>query len=99
MNRFRIMELMKYVDAYDLLQEFQEWPIPKMPLNGIHLMEAGVPKGKYFKYLLQYLYEVWRESDFTMTFEELIAHKDDEIEVPEEDVKPNGPAAKRQRKK
>jgi tRNA nucleotidyltransferase (CCA-adding enzyme) len=100
MNRFRIMELMKYVDAYDLLQEFQEWQIPKMPLNGIHLMEAGVPKGKYFKYLLEYLYGIWKESQFTMTFEDLIQRKDDEFELPEDDPKlTNGPSAKRQRKK
>lgn len=60
MNRFRILELMKYVDAYDLIVEFEEWQIPRLPLTGVHLMDAGVPKGKYFKYLLNHLYEVWK---------------------------------------
>lgn len=41
-------ELMKYAGALELLQEFQNWQLPKFPVSGNVLIEKKVP-GKHIQ--------------------------------------------------
>lgn len=60
-TRNRIIELLKYVDAYELIPEIKSWEVPKLPVTGIDLKDAGVPGGRHMKVLLQHFYVLWRK--------------------------------------
>ena len=73
----KIMELLKYLGYFDVLEQFKEWDLPKFPVNGIALLEAGVPKGPPLAVALNGLREKWKESRFTFTEQELIKFADE----------------------
>ena len=73
----KIMELLKYRGYFDVLEQFKEWDLPKFPVNGITLLEAGVPKGPSLSVALKGLRKKWKESRFTFTEQELIKFVDE----------------------
>ncbi|XP_052826521.1 CCA tRNA nucleotidyltransferase 1, mitochondrial [Octopus bimaculoides] len=68
----RILELLKYLGEEDLLTEFNEWIPPKFPVSGYDLMKQNIPKGPIFNQTLNFLKDVWKESDYILTKEELL---------------------------
>ena len=68
----KIIELLKYLGYFDVLVQFNEWDLPKFPVNGISLLEAGVPRGPSLAVALSGLRQKWKESRFTLTEQELI---------------------------
>lgn len=49
------------------------WPVPKLPVNGGDLMKAGMKPGREMGETLKRLKQVWMDSDFTATKEDLMA--------------------------
>uniref|UniRef100_A0A7E4UNA1 PolyA_pol domain-containing protein n=1 Tax=Panagrellus redivivus TaxID=6233 RepID=A0A7E4UNA1_PANRE len=97
-NKIRAIELLKYINSYNLIVDMQEWTVPKLPINGVNLMEAGVERGVKFKYMLQHMYILWRDSDYSLTLDELLTHIDDDIVIPDEKIPVlRGPNSKRRR--
>ena len=55
-----------------LLDLPKHWPIPKLPVSGKDLMQAGVASGPQMGEMLRSLEDWWVASDFTPTREELL---------------------------
>ncbi|XP_047114688.1 CCA tRNA nucleotidyltransferase 1, mitochondrial [Schistocerca piceifrons] len=66
-------EVLKYRGDHQLLAEFDSWELPRFPLNGNMLREKGVPGGKITGLVMKQLKEIWIESDFNMSPEDLLA--------------------------
>ena len=73
----KIIELLKYLGYFDVLEQFNEWDLPKFPVNGIALLEVGVPRGPSLAVTLNGLRQKWKESRFTLTEQELIKFADE----------------------
>jgi len=71
-TRLFLEQVLKYRGETELLQEFQDWTIPRFAVTGNHLKEAGCPQGKIMSLVLSELKDRWKQSDFTVTAEELI---------------------------
>ena len=67
-----IQELMKYRGEHELLEEWNIWEPPVCPVGGKDLKDFGCPPGKDFKHILNALKKRWKESDFTMSKEDLM---------------------------
>jgi len=72
-TRFFLEQVLKYRGDTALLQEFQDWTIPRFGVTGNHLKEAGCPPGKFMSVVLTELKDRWKQSDFTVTPEDLIS--------------------------
>ncbi|XP_064483449.1 CCA tRNA nucleotidyltransferase 1, mitochondrial-like [Ornithodoros turicata] len=68
-----ICELLKYGGHRELLESFRCWDMPKFPVNGTMLLERGMRSGPKFAAVLGKLKELWFDSDFSLTTEELLA--------------------------
>lgn len=71
-----ILEVMKY-NNFAFREEFANWPIPKFPINGIMLKEAGVDPGRTMGNVMSELKRMWAENEFESSSEDLMK------EVPE----------------
>ena len=67
-----IEEVMKYRGETELLQKWNNWDPPKFPVGGKDLKDNGCPPGKLYSVLLDRLKSRWKESEFTLTKEELL---------------------------
>lgn len=67
-----ICEVLKYRADAELLERFRCWDVPKFPVNGNMLLERGLRSGPKFATVLARLKEMWFDSDFTMTAEQLL---------------------------
>lgn len=67
-----ICEVLKYNAEADLLERFRCWDVPKFPVNGNMLLERGLRSGPRFATVLTKLKEIWFDSNFQMTSEELL---------------------------
>ena len=56
----------------DLLDLQKRWPIPKLPINGKDLLQAGVASGPHMGEVLRDLEDWWVANDFAPTREELL---------------------------
>jgi hypothetical protein len=54
-------------------QHADEWAVPQFPVTGAHLMAKGYTQGKEMGAELRRLRDVWRDSRFTATVEQLVA--------------------------
>lgn len=68
-----ICELLKYCGKGELLETFRCWDMPKFPVNGSMLLERGMRSGPKFSAVLGKLKEMWFESNFMLTADELLA--------------------------
>ena len=66
------MELLKYKGDAKLLCAISNWTAPRLPVTGFDLIKAGVEKGKKMTGVMLELTNLWKESDFMMTKDELI---------------------------
>lgn len=74
----KVLELFKYRGYYDMISEISEWTPPKFPINGQDLIGRDMKKGPIFAKTLEALRNLWIESDFQLTREELL-DKIDEV--------------------
>ncbi|KAI0989702.1 hypothetical protein GJ496_007506 [Pomphorhynchus laevis] len=72
----KVQELIKYNDPSDLLVRFNESKIPKFPVNGLLLAAAGVKKGPDFTLILNHMRQLWKESNFTLSRDQLMGEID-----------------------
>ncbi|XP_071569957.1 CCA tRNA nucleotidyltransferase 1, mitochondrial isoform X1 [Temnothorax nylanderi] len=68
-----VKELLRYRGAMQLLNEFEQWAIPKFPISGNMLMEH-VPMKKIIGSVLIELKRIWIDADFKLTGEQLMEH-------------------------
>jgi len=71
-TRLYIDQVLKYRGELDLASQFSGWEIPRFPVTGNHLKEAGCPPGKIMSVVLDLLKQQWKESDFQMGMEILV---------------------------
>ena len=67
-----VEEVMKYRGERELLEEWVQWKPPVFPIGGKDLRDYGCPPGKMYSMVLDVLKNRWKESDFTMTKDDLI---------------------------
>lgn len=73
-----IQETLKYRGDLEVLQEFCQWEMPRFPVTGQDMKEAGIPPGRSVGMVLEGLKEKWMDSEFNMTREQLI-----QVELPQ----------------
>ncbi len=76
-NKEKIIELLKYTGHHEVIDSFKQWNLPNMPVNGVTLLEAGVPRGRKLAIALDALRKKWKESNYTSTREQLLEHAAD----------------------
>lgn len=74
------LELLKYQGREELLQEFIDWKIPRMPIQGNILREKfNLPPGKFLGLVLEELKKYWVDKEFQPPKEELLEQVPDII--------------------
>ncbi|CAL4150073.1 unnamed protein product, partial [Meganyctiphanes norvegica] len=68
---YYIKQLLMYAAQTSLLEELEDWEIPRFPVTGGQIIERKLPKMKT-KFIMRDLLEEWKKSDFTKTSEELL---------------------------
>ncbi|XP_072761725.1 CCA tRNA nucleotidyltransferase 1, mitochondrial isoform X2 [Anoplolepis gracilipes] len=68
-----VKEVLRYRGAIDLLNELEQWKIPKFPINGVMLKEH-VPTPKLTGPVIAKLQKLWVDEDFKLTGEQLLEH-------------------------
>ncbi|KYQ56083.1 tRNA-nucleotidyltransferase 1, mitochondrial [Trachymyrmex zeteki] len=81
-----VKELLRYCGAMQLLDEFEQWVIPKFPVNGSMLMKH-VPVKKMIGSILIELKRIWIDADFKLTDDQLIKHVPSIVSELEEEYK------------
>ncbi|KAL3985607.1 Poly A polymerase head domain family protein [Acanthocheilonema viteae] len=77
-SREKVIELAKYVMVGDeLINELNIWEPPTFPVGGLDLMHNDISPGSHVKLILDHLFKVWIESEWTMSKEELLKHVND----------------------
>jgi len=72
-TRMFVEQVLKYRGDTELLQEFEDWTVPRFGVTGNHLKEAGCPPGKIMSVVLSKLKEEWKQSDFTVEVDQLVS--------------------------
>lgn len=68
-----VKEVLKYCGAVELLDEFEQWEMPKFPINGNTLKEH-VKEYKMIGHVMVELKKIWVDKDFKLTDVQLIDH-------------------------
>lgn len=69
-----VRELLKYRGDENLLQQFNNWEVPRFPINGKILKEAGVPPGKMYGSIINKLKDIWIDSEYKQSTDDLVKH-------------------------
>lgn len=67
-----VRELLKYRGDENLLNQFNSWDVPKFPINGKILKEAGVPPGKMYGSIINKLKDIWIDNEYKTTSNDLV---------------------------
>ena len=67
-----VLELLYYCGHDEMAGEIARWKIPKCPVNGKDLKEAGYKEGPAIGRLLKQLHSKWKDNYFTLSKEELL---------------------------
>ncbi|PAV88843.1 hypothetical protein WR25_04128 [Diploscapter pachys] len=85
-TRQRILQLMISVLTEErLIQEIENYDCPKFQVTGTDLIKANAPEGLNMEATLGYLFDIWKNSKYTMTKEEILKHALDSG-IPDRDV-------------
>ena len=100
-TQHKICELIKYKGEKQVLEEFNCWHIPDLPVNGKMLLDHKVPQGPIMKATLDELRQIWKFSDFVLKKEELLERVEDIVRKFQTDgiPKPDKPVYGRKWKK
>lgn len=66
-----VIELLKYHNRGDMVDELSKWKCPMPPINGKFLKDLSCPEGKVMGRVRQLLVEKWIDSRFTLTQDDL----------------------------
>lgn len=66
-----ILEVMKY-NNFPHREQFAQWQVPKFPINGIMLKDAGVEAGRIMGHVMHELKLLWADNEFEMSADELM---------------------------
>lgn len=67
-----VLELLFYQGKRELYEQLKLWYVPKLPVTGKHLTDAGVPPGRKMGFVQQRFKEIWTQSHFKLTADELL---------------------------
>lgn len=67
-----MIEVLKYKGDENLLEKFKKWQIPKFPINGKILKDAGVSPGKMYGPIIRKMKESWIENEYKQTADDLV---------------------------
>ncbi|XP_072026790.1 CCA tRNA nucleotidyltransferase 1, mitochondrial-like [Amphiura filiformis] len=67
-----VLEVLKYQGDTHIYEGIKSWPLPVFPVTGRDLIAAGIPKDKKFGHMLNNIRDVWIESDYKLTKDELM---------------------------
>ncbi|XP_029663657.1 CCA tRNA nucleotidyltransferase 1, mitochondrial isoform X1 [Formica exsecta] len=81
-----VKEVLRYRGAMKILDELEQWKIPKFPING-YMMKERVPNHKLFSQVLIKLRHIWIDEDFKLTDEQLLEHVPSILSELEEKIK------------
>lgn len=76
-----VLELLKYNEYHELYNELKDWTIPHFPLKGATLLANGCPPGKDMGVVQTKLRDLWKESSFALTEDELLLQLPDAIKA------------------
>lgn len=68
-----VLELLKYNDKREIYDQIIGWEMPKFPITGALLTEHGY-NGRKVGAIQSKLRDIWADSNFQMTREELMQH-------------------------
>lgn len=71
-TRDYIIELLKYTNQLDLMEQFKNWEVPKFCITGKTLSDNGLPVNQLYGDVLKRLKEYWADRDFDVPEEELV---------------------------
>lgn len=69
-----VKEVLKYRGDEKLLEEFNNWQVPRFPVSGKMLKDAGVPPGKMYGPIISSLKDMWIENEYKQTGDDLVKH-------------------------
>ncbi|XP_075982702.1 CCA tRNA nucleotidyltransferase 1, mitochondrial isoform X2 [Anticarsia gemmatalis] len=67
-----VKEVLKYRGDEKLLNQFNNWEVPRFPITGKMLKEAGVPPGKMYGPIIGRLKDMWIENEYKQTADDLV---------------------------
>jgi tRNA nucleotidyltransferase (CCA-adding enzyme) len=67
-----VLELLKYHGKFDLYEKLNVWEIPRFPVDGNSLKQAGCPPGRFMGDVINRLKEIWAKNDFKLSHDELL---------------------------
>ncbi|KAK6635314.1 hypothetical protein RUM44_000565 [Polyplax serrata] len=73
-----VHEFLKYSDQIELLKEFENWKVPKLPIDGNQLRKSGID-GRKIGLVLNKLKDIWIDNDFNIDQEELLQRVPDVV--------------------
>lgn len=90
LHKVAILELLKYNAHHALCAQLNEWSIPIYPLNGQTLLANGCPPGKTMGAVQSQLRDLWKDSAFVMSRDELLERLPDVVKAVVDD-RPSSP--------
>ena len=70
--RRQVIELLHYKGKPELVKDIAEWQLPEFPVNGNDLKRYNIKPGPTFGKVLNRLKELWKESYFKLSKQELL---------------------------
>ena len=70
--RRQVVELLYYQGNFELIRDITEWKIAEFPVNGNDLKQYNIKPGPTFGKILNRLKELWKESYYTLSRQELL---------------------------
>ena len=71
-NKNLLVKLLEYNGDKRAASALASWEPPKFPVNGMDVMEAGIPQGQEVRKTLYRLKTMWYDSDFKLSREQLL---------------------------
>ena len=67
-----VEQLLLYRGEAELAEQFKQWEMPRFPVKGDQLKQAGCPPGRLMSVVMTKLKTMWKEANFEMSTEELV---------------------------
>ena len=69
---FFVEQLLLYRGEAELAEQFKRWEMPRFPVKGDQLKQAGCPPGRLMSVVMTKLKTMWKEANFEISTEELV---------------------------
>ena len=71
-TRLFVEQLLLYRGEAELAEQFKQWEMPRFPVKGDQLKQAGCPPGRLMSVVLNKLKTLWKEDNFEISSDELV---------------------------